>query len=121
MEGPPQAKNHLFCYLGLTHTPPRGGGVFPDLNEMRLYPGFLSEMESYAPPLNDEISEFFSRGFNIFQISQNVRLGVLIFSMLWPFLDHFVLKNSLKKTQQFSRDFPNLNKCFRRGFVDGGG
>ena len=48
MEGPPQAKNHLFCYLGLTHTPPRGGGVFPDLSEVRLYPGFLSEMESYA-------------------------------------------------------------------------
>ena len=48
MEGPPQAKNHLFCYLGLTHTPPRGGGVFPDLNEIRLYPGFLNEIESYA-------------------------------------------------------------------------
>ena len=48
MEGPPQAKNHLFCYLGLTHTPPRGGGVFPDLSEVTLYPGFLSEMESYG-------------------------------------------------------------------------
>ena len=34
---------HLFCYLGLTHTPPRGGGVFPDLSEELLYPGFLSE------------------------------------------------------------------------------
>ena len=50
---------------------------------------------------NDEISEFFSRGFNIFQISQNVRLGVLIFSMLWLFFDHFALKNSLKKAQNF--------------------
>ena len=50
MKGPPQAKNHHFCYLGFTHTPPRGEGVFPDLSEMRPYPGFLNEMESYVAP-----------------------------------------------------------------------
>ena len=84
------------------------------------------------PPLNDEISDFFSRGFNIFQISQNVRLGVLIFSMLWPFLDHFALKNSLKKAQNFSRAsranffsgvliFSKIQDFFRGGVLSTGG
>ena len=36
-------------------------------------------------PLNDEISEFFSRGYVIFQISQNVWLGVVIFPTVLPF------------------------------------
>ena len=89
--------------------------------------------DNINPPLNDEISDFFSRGFNIFQISQNVRLGVLIFSMLWPFLDHFALKNSLKKAQNFSRAsranffsgvliFSKIQDFFRGGgFVEGRG
>ena len=37
-----------------------------------------------TPPL-DEISDFFSRGYVIFQISQNVWLGVIIFSIVLPF------------------------------------
>ena len=92
---------------------------------------FPKSDNSRRTSFNDEISEFFSRGFNIFQISQNVRLGVLIFSMLWPFLDHFALKNSLKKTQNFSRAsranffsgvliFSKIQDFFRGGFCRGG-
>ena len=78
-----------FELIVLIH-PDRGGGC----SNLSIFP---------PPPLNDEISEFVSGGFNIFQISQNVRLGVLIFSMLCRFWTIFPCKTAFKKPTIFSR------------------
>ena len=65
--------------------------------------GGVLESFHIKPPLNEKISEFLSRGFIIFQISQIVRLGVLLFSMFWPFWTIFPCKTAFKNLKIFSR------------------
>ena len=71
--------------------------------EWQIYYKMYTGQIILKPPLNEKISEFLSRGFIIFQISQNVRLGVLLFSMFDRFWTIFPCKTALKKLKIFSR------------------